>query len=153
MLSGEFERKLRKLNKELRVCCGDNPATPAGIYHVVRGVYEPICGAPKNWVGKWTTANPNGTLAHSGWRRILRILIQERLVDRRRAEKVFLTHLPYVGIPVKFPDAKRSRELTEKYGWDRDRLKFEVRKAIGRHFTEEEFQRWEADQQRRLLCQ
>lgn len=111
MLSGEFARKLRKLNHNLRVFCGDNPWTPAGIFLLNANSamgqeqgYEDICGIDKNYVPEHSEWNANGTLRKGGWRRALKLLIQRRLIDRRYAEKLFSTHLGYAPL---VPRAKR----------------------------------------------
>ena len=97
MLAGDFERKLRKLNKKLRIFCGDWDTRPAGIFHVVRGEYTEICGIDKNYVPEYSIMAPHGAHIKGGWRRALRILIRKGLIDRRQAERVFNTHLHYNG--------------------------------------------------------
>jgi hypothetical protein len=96
MLSGQVERNLRKLNRNVRIFCGDNPSRPAGVwYYTGNGEYEEICGIDKNFVPEHAEFNDNGTHRKGGWRRVLKILIQKRLIDRSRAEKVFNVRLEY----------------------------------------------------------
>lgn len=95
MLAGDFERKLRKLNKKLRIFCGDNDARPAGIFQVIRGEYTEICGIDKNYVPEHSIRAPHGAHIKGGWRRALKILIKQGLIDRSKAEKVFRTTLGY----------------------------------------------------------
>lgn len=95
MLSGDFERKLRRLNRKLRIFCGDNDQRPAGIFHVVRGEFVEICGIDKNQVPERSILAPNGSHIKGGWRRALRILMKQGLIDRAKAEKLFRTRLHY----------------------------------------------------------
>lgn len=119
MLSGEFQRKLRSLNRKLRVFCGDSSTTPAGIFLLTPDGYEDIMGVDKNYVPEHSEFNENGSIRKGGWRRVLRLLIQRRLIDRWHAERVFNTHLEYAPrIPrVKRIDpAKKEQEFLDKYG-------------------------------------
>lgn len=95
MLSGDFQRKIRQLNPSLRIYSTDNKGRTANIYHVVRGDYQPICGIDKNYVGEHMVRGENGLILHGGWRRALKILIGKGFIDRRKAEKLFKTTLPY----------------------------------------------------------
>lgn len=105
MLSGEFERKIRKLNRNLRVYCRDNPRTPAGIFLLqADGTVEDVCGIDKNYVPEHSEFHPDGQHKKGGWRRALRLLINRRLIERRQAERVFSTHLEYAP---RIPRAKR----------------------------------------------
>ena len=115
MLSGEFQRKIRQLNKDLRIWCGDKDHLPAGLFRMVRGEWETICGVDKNWVPEHTEFHPDGKIKKSGWRRVLRILIRQGLVERYRAEKVFQTHLPYGLRKVVRPKYEPKRDLINKY--------------------------------------
>jgi hypothetical protein len=93
MLSGEFERKLQKLNKNLRVCCGDNPNRPAGLYYIQCGEYIQVCGVDKNWVGENIEYDYKGHIIKSGWKRVLKILASRKLIDKQYANRVFNTDL------------------------------------------------------------
>lgn len=122
MLSGDFERRLRKLNRKLHIFCGNNPRTPAGIFIEApwdpEG-YEEICGIDKNYVPEHTEWNEDGSIRKGGWRRVLRHLIWRRFIDRKYAEKLFSTHLEYSP---RVPRARRidlqaqQKRLEEKYG-------------------------------------
>ena len=115
MLSGEFLRKIKKLNNQLNIFCKDDDTKPAGLFHVVNGEFTEICGVDKNWIPERTIFNSNGTIFKSGWRRTLKILITKRLIDRWEAEKVFNTHLAYSSKKVRRPDLRPKRSLIEKY--------------------------------------
>jgi hypothetical protein len=103
MLSGDFERKLRILNRNLRIFCGNDDKRAAGIFIVSRsGEYTEICGADKNYVPEFMEYSEDGhRIVRSGWRRILKILIGKGLVNRFKAEKVFGTHLMGVRAPTR----------------------------------------------------
>jgi len=120
MLSGEFERGLRKLNRNLRVFCRDNPRTPAGIFLLLsNGTYEDICGVDKNYVPEHSEFNTDGTHRKGGWRRVLRLLINRRIVDRWKAQRVFKTHLEYAPriLRAKRTNAESQlRAFEDKYG-------------------------------------
>jgi hypothetical protein len=122
MEPGVFERKLHRLNRRLHVFCGDSATTAAGIWlenPAEPDGYEHLCGIDKNEVPEHSYFNENGSLRKGGWRRVLRYLIQRRLVDRRFAEKLFSTHLEYAP---RVPRASRidlraqQRRLEDKYG-------------------------------------
>jgi hypothetical protein len=93
MLSGQFERKLRKLNHRIRVYAADS-ARAAGIFVVSpAGEYTEICAADKNFVPEFMTYSADGRIVKSGWRRTLKILIARGLVRKEQAEKEFGTKL------------------------------------------------------------
>ncbi len=61
-----------------------------------------------------------GFIKKSGWRRVLGILIRQRLVDRFHAERVFGTHLPIAmrnrsDIPAWKPKHKLMDKYIERY--------------------------------------
>ncbi|MGD9724883.1 MAG: hypothetical protein AB7V39_00545 [Nitrospiraceae bacterium] len=91
MFAGDFARKLRKLNPELRIWCGDDATKPAGLYYVRRGEYRDICGVDKNYVPEYKVVRWNGSVVKQGWRDVLMVLIARKLVDRRKAERLFST--------------------------------------------------------------
>jgi len=67
MLSGEFERKLKKLNKNLRIYCGNDDSRAAGIFIVSpSGEYTEICGADKNYVPQYVHYDDTGRIKKSG---------------------------------------------------------------------------------------
>ena len=97
MEPGVFYRKLKRLNRKLHVCCLDGPRA-AGLEILEGDEMVPICAVDKNAVPEHTEYDKvTGFRMRSGWRRVLRILIQRRLVDRRRAERLFNTHLGYAS--------------------------------------------------------
>lgn len=117
MLSGEFQRNLRKCSKNLRIFCGDNDARPAGIYKVNNlGEYEEVCGIDKNFVPELTTQREDGLILKGGWRRAINILINAKLLDRYVAERVFGTRFD-----------GRTRKTVIQY--DTDKLKHAIERT------------------------
>lgn len=120
VLSGDFERKLRRLNKKLHIFCGENENRPAGVWlYKSNGEYEEICGVDKNYVPEHVEYNENGTIRKGGWRRVLRLLVQRRVIDRKHAERVFGAHLPYGPAKRKPPTvnaAEQWNKFSNKYG-------------------------------------
>lgn len=115
MLSGDFERKLRSLNKNLRIYSGNDDSRPAGIFTVLRnGDYQEICGVDKNYLTEHIIYNDQGYIVRSGWRRPLKILINKGYIDRFKAEKVFQTHLEYSSPRRPKKDKKTLGTLQEK---------------------------------------
>jgi len=96
MSPGLVERNLRKLNRNVRIFCGDDDSHPAGVYIVSPwGEYTEICGIDKNDVPEFTSWNDQGFIVKSGYRRVLKILIKKGLVKKEAAEKLFRVHLNY----------------------------------------------------------
>jgi len=95
MLAGDFERKLQKLNKDLKIFCGNDDSKPAGIFHVVNGEYTEICGIDKGYVSEYSFVRSDGIIIRSGWRRALKILLGKGLISRYKAERIFNTYLGY----------------------------------------------------------
>jgi len=93
MLAGDFQRKLRKLNKNLRICCGNDKTKPAGLFFSKYGEYVEICGIDKNEMPENTIYDEMGHIIKAGWRRPLKFLIERKLVDLKEAEKLFKADL------------------------------------------------------------
>lgn len=111
MLSGDVQRNLRKLNKNIRIFCGNDDSHPAGIFIVSpSGEYTEICGIDKQYVPEHTTWNDQGFIVKSGYRRVLKILVAKGLVHRKEAEKVFRTHLYGTRAP-KAPEIRKDSSL------------------------------------------
>lgn len=96
MIYGIFKQKLKKLNPNLRIfenCPADQ--RPWGLYLVKKqGMeIEHICGV--NPIGgmiyELTERRWDGYILRQGWRRVLKILIAKKLVDKRKVEQVFST--------------------------------------------------------------
>ena len=90
MMPGLFQRNLRKLNKELRIFCGDSETTPAGLYRVTSdGEYEELCGVDKNDVREWPTYTRQGKMVKGGWHRVLTLLISKNLINKEESYRYF----------------------------------------------------------------
>lgn len=89
MLSGEFNRKLKKLNRKLRIWCSDDDTKPAGLFYVSNGEYVPVCSVDKSIVPRHTIATAKNKIIKAGWQRTLRVLIQMRLIDKKQAIEEF----------------------------------------------------------------
>lgn len=89
METGVFYRKLKQLNPRLRIWCGDDDSKPAGLYHIKNGEFTEICGVDKGDIPERMIYRADGSILKSGWRRTLKVLIKQRLIDKAKAEKVF----------------------------------------------------------------
>lgn len=92
MLAGDFAHKLLKLNRNFRFHCGED-GKPAGLYLKLDNGLVHVCGVDRNVVDKWTHYDAVGHIAHSGWLRVLKILVAQRLVDKQLAQRVFCADL------------------------------------------------------------
>lgn len=98
MYSGEFQRCLRRLNPKLRICCGET-SHAAGIYYIdpFEG-YIQVCGVDKGWVPVATTVDDVGHILKSGWYRVVKILLANKLTTPRKVQEVwpnfFLSRIP-----------------------------------------------------------
>jgi len=107
MLVGDFARKIKQLNRDLKIACGNDDSRPASLFYVDRyGEEVSICGIDKNYVPEWPEYNPNGSFKKSGWRRTLKILIGKGLIDKYKAQRLFRVDLNYKQpkYSVKCPD-------------------------------------------------
>lgn len=89
MTSGDFLRKLQKLNKRLKVTCFDNSKFAAGLWLDMDGDYVEICGVDKNEVPRRMVYDEQGHILKAGWERTLKILVQKELIEKKKAESVF----------------------------------------------------------------
>jgi hypothetical protein len=115
MLSGEFERKLRSLNKNLRIFCGDDNSKPAGIFTIEKGEYKSICGIDKNYVPEYPEYAENGAIVRSGFRRVVKLLIKQGYIDRKDAESKFRLHFEYPSPRFKYKSPS-VREKVQRMG-------------------------------------
>jgi hypothetical protein len=96
MLYGIFKEKLHKLNPSLRIF-ENCPASqnPWGLYLVKRGgmELEHICGINPigGMVYELTERRWDGHILRQGWRRVLKILLAKKLIDRNKTASVFGT--------------------------------------------------------------
>jgi len=92
MFASDFQRKLRTLNRNLRIYCGDD-GKPAGLYLQLDSELVHICGVDRNELDRFTHHDVIGHIVHSGWLRVVKILVAQKLVDKRLAQRVFRTDL------------------------------------------------------------
>lgn len=96
MLYGTFKHKLHQLNPRLRIF-ENCPATqrPWGIYLVKNDgmELEHICGVNPiaGMIYELTERRWDGYILRQGWRRVLKVLIAKKMVDKSKAESVFST--------------------------------------------------------------
>jgi hypothetical protein len=114
MLSGEFERKLRRLNSNIRIFCGDDSSKAAGIYTVESGEYKSICGIDKNELPEYTIYALDGSIVKSGFRRAIKVLINQGYIDRFEAEKEFGLKFEYKAPKFKYSSPSLREKLMRK---------------------------------------
>lgn len=93
MLAHNFQRKLRQLNKSLRIYCGNNETRPATIeWKRPYQEWEAVCAIDKNEVPEMPeVVGETGEIFKGGWRRAMDILIWKKLVSKNKAEILFST--------------------------------------------------------------
>jgi len=102
MLSGDFQKAVRKLNPSLRICSLENSNHAAGLYYIdpYEG-YIAVCGVDKNYLPERTEVDEVGHILKSGWRRVVNILLARKLTTRERVKKIwpsfFEQHIPPVS--------------------------------------------------------
>jgi hypothetical protein len=53
-----------------------------------------ICSVDKNWLPEYIMQDPEtGEILKGGWRRVLRVLADKKLIDRKQADRVFGKHI------------------------------------------------------------
>lgn len=113
MLAGDFQANIKKLNKNLRIFCGNDDSKPAGLWLYDNGEYIELCGVDKNYLDEHSKYDPvTGRIKHGGWRRVLKMLLEKGLIDKKKAERVFRTHLDYFT-PMRLEKDPISREIEE----------------------------------------
>lgn len=113
MLAGTFQQKIKKLNKNLRIFCGNDNSKPAGLYIVFFGEYVPICGVDKNELPDRTIVADTGHIIKGGWRRVVNLLIQKKLVDHNKAQRVFGTELKLANKKIRIADDPTIAQMHE----------------------------------------
>lgn len=91
MLSGDFYKKLKQLNPNLRVWADPNKTdTLAGVYYVdpFKG-YTDLMGIDKNYIPEYTIYDNKGYIIKGGWSRVVWLLYRSRLTTRDKVKKVF----------------------------------------------------------------
>lgn len=122
MLSGDFAKKIKKLNPRLRICSLEGSKYAAGLHYIdpYEG-YISICGVDKNYVPERTEVDKVGHILNSGWRRVVNILLARGLTTRERVKRVFGAsffecHMP----PVTFCNDDPIQKTISKYETDEE---------------------------------
>ncbi len=90
MLQITWFRKLRQLNKNLRVCQFENSSHLPGVYYVDEreGIVD-VCATDVYFVPALAEYNSRGLLVKSGYRRVVHILLALKLTTDEKVRKVF----------------------------------------------------------------
>lgn len=87
--AGDFARKLKKLNSKLRIYAGNDDSKPAGLWMYYQGEVRELIGVDKNYLHEWPTYTRHGKMVRGGWNRVIKMLVETKLVDRRTSYKHF----------------------------------------------------------------
>lgn len=92
MLQITWYQKLRQLNPKLKVCQFEHSNHLPGIYYVHdrEGIVD-ICATDIGWVPPYPEFDAQGRVIKSGYRRVVYILLHEKLTTRDKVLKVFPT--------------------------------------------------------------
>ena len=84
-----FQSNLHQLNPKLRIYCGDDNSKPASLYYVVNNEEITLCGVDKNELPKYAIWDNKGHIVKSGWYRVLKLLINRKLINKSKAQNLF----------------------------------------------------------------
>lgn len=127
MLYGTFKQKLRKLNPRIRIF-ENCPATerPWGVYLVKnQGMeLEHICGINPvaGMIYELTERRWDGYVLRQGWRRILKMLIAKKIIDKKKTEYEFSTSFEGNrgrGLKIEKDPITRAYEDAKKRGYQK----------------------------------
>jgi hypothetical protein len=90
MYQHTWYKKLRQLNEKLRVCQFDNSKYLPGVYYVDdrEGIVD-LCATDKEWVPAYPEYNSNGALIKSGYRRVVFILLHQKLTTKEKIRSIW----------------------------------------------------------------
>lgn len=90
MLQITWYKKLRQLNKKLRVCQFDSSSHLPGIYYIDErdGIVD-VCATDVGYVPALPEFNAAGQMVKSGYRRVISILLQLKLTTREKVRRIF----------------------------------------------------------------
>ena len=126
----DFERKLKKLNPRIVVYYGPDPSKPAGIMYKAatwNGVeYQSICGIDKGFLPEHPITDKEGHILKGGWRRVLALLVAQKIIDVHKSFKYFGPWLSH-NVPAYQPHQeneidKELKRTQEKGYFKRDEL-------------------------------
>lgn len=126
MLSGTFQKYIKRLNPELKIACGNDNTKPAGLFLYKFGEEINICGIDKNFIPEHSIFDDYGHMIKSGWRRPITILISLKLVNRKQAENLFSTkfdklerkHFSIISAINKALNDAETRKINNKFRTD-----------------------------------
>jgi len=99
MLLGEFRRKLKRVNPDLAIYCGNSPRQMAGIHDLNPTAVNDmaICGVSKGWMPLKQSIQDGKTLhiIKRSVKDVLIILARKHKIDRRKAQRVFGFNLAF----------------------------------------------------------
>lgn len=145
MLSSDFQKNLKKLNKNLRIIPNPNDSFPAGLYLHYMDELVHICGVDSNFVPEMTEADSKGHIVKAGWRRTLNILIGKGLIDKYQAQRVFKTEIKrgFKKITVEQDDAHRAlADITKRRMEQRDGAVMDKDGNVVPVFRRQDFMDW-----------
>ena len=146
MLSGDFLRKLKKLNKNLAVFCGyDDSAKPAGLYLMYYGEPIHICGVDRNYLPEFPIHDAKGHIIKGGWRRVLNILVAKRLIDKYEAQKVFRTEIKRLNMVINIEEDatyRAMKQITEERMAQKDGAAVDKEGKLVPVYRREDFLNW-----------
>jgi hypothetical protein len=156
MLSGDFQKAVKRLNPKLRICSLENSDHAAGLYYIdpFEG-YIAVCGVDKNYLPERTEVDEVGHILKSGWRRVVNILLARGFTTREKVKKVwpsfFESHIP----PVSFCNDDPIQKQILKYETDEENKRgvrgltsdqmLEVAEEVRKKDTDEKKERAEKD--------
>jgi len=89
-----FYSKIRKLNNHLQFIAPSDESKPVALYYINGNKFEHICGVDRhNLVPEFPIYDKQGHMIKGGWRRVLMILLQKKLISKTKAEILFNTVL------------------------------------------------------------
>jgi hypothetical protein len=92
MITGDFQRKLKKLNPTLEVVMQPgSPNFPGLHYRDENGDFVKICAVAWNggWINEYSEYDEVGHVTHPGWRRAILSLLKHNIVTKEKVKKYF----------------------------------------------------------------
>jgi len=92
MNTANWLKHLKKLNPKLGVCMLENSNAHPGVYYInEKNEWITVCATDYNggWVPEHSEWDVNGHLVHSGWRRVVKVLLALKLTSNEKVIKEF----------------------------------------------------------------
>lgn len=113
MFIGNFIQKIRKLNRKLCFISASDTAKPIGLYQYTDNNINHICGVDRGFIPEFIVYDKKGRIIKGGWRRVLMILLQKKLINKNKAEILFRTVLDGRKIKSIIEDSDVDRALKQ----------------------------------------